>query len=315
MEAAILAAIQADEDRRARFLAQREPCYAHEGREREERLLALHRTWFEALGLASPVERAFASVPGLLRVDEVVVVQAGRAEGADLGAGHVLLRLQPERLLAPAKLEAFLHHEFMHVADLLDPAFGHPEPGCGALASTLQRDRYALLWDVSVDGRLSRLGLPTVASFRERWRGFRKVFRVVPLGTRKAAFRRLFKEERPAHAVLAAAAAEPHLLDRWLLDRAVEGGSKEAGPRPGAPCPLCRFPTHVWASASHPARARVQDYLRSTRPGFHSEAPLCAQCFDRLAIRAGVWPYQQSAASLQPSAGGQGIGQRLTANG
>jgi hypothetical protein len=108
------------------------PCMTSRIRTGETRPSAkLNLRWFVRLGLHHPVEEAIE-------------------ERAEL-AGRVV------------QVRVLLRHELMHVADMLDPAFGYerslPTSDDGPSADNIVRDRYRVLWDVTIDGRLARAGL------------------------------------------------------------------------------------------------------------------------------------------------------------
>src|SRR5262245_56142268 len=138
-----------------------------DAREREARFRSLHRCWFARLGLNRIVEQSLEERPEVAgRVAEGRVVRAltRKDEGADLvdhvGPGEaeprpmLVLRLRPSSLAAADGLLDLLRHELQHVADMVDPAFGYqrslPTSGDGPSYDNLVRDRYRVLWDVTI---------------------------------------------------------------------------------------------------------------------------------------------------------------------
>src|SRR3990172_1346061 len=135
-------------------------------RERERGFRVLHAAWFEGLGLEAGVRdrvgevRALASGCDRLLVDKALT---RRHEGAELfvrgAAGGVartaVVRLRPELLADPEAAAPFLRRELLHLADMVDPAFGYrphlPDEDDPARAN-LWRDRYRVCWDACVDG-------------------------------------------------------------------------------------------------------------------------------------------------------------------
>lgn len=200
--------------------------------ERERRFRALHAAWFARLGLDAPLRHALGeqpSIPARTRACLVARAWRPRDEGADLhvadnpaerGAVTLVVRLQPESFAEPGRLLVLLRHELQHVADILDPRFGY-EPGIPSDDSDPARrrlvlDRYAVLWDITVDGRLSRRGRAADGAEAARRREFESAFPV--LGARAGeAFARFFAEEAPTHKALAAFARDPlRALERLL---------------------------------------------------------------------------------------------------
>src|SRR5262249_36750907 len=157
-------------------------------------------------------------------------------EGAELyvnsGTGrNGVLALRAERFTHPAGLEVFLRHEFMHLHDMIDPAFGYSleldRPAPGAMQRRLTRERYRLLWDITIDGRIS-----TTMPNGKRERGsilpidppphvsgcgpnvrelhrttFDRAFGFWPAAKRDEVFESLWQSRRPRHAELWAIAA------------------------------------------------------------------------------------------------------------
>jgi len=196
--------------------------------EREARFRHLHRRWFLELGLDCGIEQMIAdrltdaSGASLPKECRVVGAVTRPEEGADLvdriapESGSVqpvlVIRLRPLTLLDSKAIAALIQHELTHVADMLDPAFGYeralPPSGEGPSADTILRDRYRVLWDTTIDGRLARAGQADEAVRHVRQREFVDTF--VMLGDRGlAAFDEWFDCLQPDHARLAAYARSP----------------------------------------------------------------------------------------------------------
>lgn len=215
VEAAVLEALPGRRDDAA-FHAERDPLYAMADPDAREAAFArLHARWFERLGLDRPLRQALAERREIgERCSRAIVARAPgpRAEGADLlmappAPPVLLLRLTPGTLGARDRALELLRRELLHVADMLDPGFGY-EPTAGAADAALApgwRERYRLLWDTSVEGRLVRSGLAPPAGRDERLREFARAFPA--LGPRAAAaFERFFDGPRCTHPELVAAA-------------------------------------------------------------------------------------------------------------
>jgi len=67
----------------------------------------------------------------------------------------------------------------MHLADMLDPAFGYERnlsaAADGPSAENIVRDHYRVLWDVTIDGRLARHGVASSGARVARWREFEEL--------------------------------------------------------------------------------------------------------------------------------------------
>jgi hypothetical protein len=132
---------------------------------------------------------------------------------------------------------------------MLDPAFAYePEirlPDSPPAELDLLRERYRVLWDITIDGRLNHERSPRLAEFQK----------ALPAVSEKR-FDELWSK-RPSHPELVA-------LAKSVLNRAVK--------TPGAPCPLCKFPTFAWANEF------ADDAIRRDFPRWLPEHGCCARC-------------------------------------
>jgi hypothetical protein len=275
VEAAVLAAVRA-RPAADRFARERDPLYEIEDAEARDAAFAGHHTrWFEALGLGRPLLTALAETPAVEEgCARCVVTRARdpRDEWVELmvppGAGRavVLVVIGAETLAVPARALALLRRELLHAADMLDPAFGYRPrlPGEDA-ASPLDRalrERYRVLWNASVDGRLARAGRGEPGAEPERRR---QVLRTFPdlAGRAAAVFEAVWSGAIRTHAGLLAIAA---------------GES-----RGGARCPLCRFPSAASARADLPPA--VSAAIAADFPAWDPRLGACARCAELYAAR------------------------------
>lgn len=261
-----------------RFHTERERCYAVlDADARQAAFARVHLEWFREWGLVRPLEAAVGQFP--LLAEHLVALAFRKArtrseEGAELytdaeGRRRGVLALRPERFAAASELMPLLHHELGHLADMVDPAFGYSaEAGGSGWTAAQQRlvlERYRLLWNVSLDGRLVRRGLATVADEARRRDEFERAFAFLPAARRAQLFADLWNGRLARHPELLELAADP----RGLHDR--------PAPVPGAPCPLCGFPAFEWSDpAALPAAARAR--IRAEFPGWRDDEPICARC-------------------------------------
>ncbi len=261
-----------------RYHAGRERCYqVLDPEERARAFARLHLEWFIEWGaeklLANAVRR-FAPLQAALEVLAFRKARTRREEGAELftnleSGRRGVVALQPERWTDADALGRFLHHELAHLADMVDPAFGYlPDlavAGSSAAHQRLVRERYRLLWEVSLDGRLTRRGLATVAGESQRRQEFERGFAFLPEARRAELFAALWTGTLARHQDLLEIAADP----RGLRERHT--------PVPGAPCPLCGFPAFQWVSPATLKPAAV-DRIRREFPGWNDAEALCARC-------------------------------------
>src|SRR5262249_3530300 len=127
---------------------------------------------------------------------------------------------------------------FMHLHDMVNPAFAYsPQLGLRTHNPTqhrITRERYRLLWDITIDGRITRTGRETMTN-REQHQGlFDRAFSFWPEDKRRQVFESYWNDCAPCHDKLLSLAADPRELRH----------AQE--PLPGGSCPLCHFPTFEW---------------------------------------------------------------------
>jgi hypothetical protein len=233
-----------------RFHSERDKLYSiFDPDERNAAFFDLHLEWFHEWQVEELLRRIAGEFPLLDSLTGLAFRKArGRnEEGAELfvNAGQQrngIVGIRAERFEADEPLRSFLNHELMHLCDMVDPGFGYsPELGLTGAARAnerLVRERYRLLWDVTIDGRLHRGGLTTEAGREPRWAEFDRAFAFWPEDKRRSTFDNLWLAAAPLHPALLSLASDPRDL------RAAHE------PLPGAPCPLCGFPTFEWVDAS-----------------------------------------------------------------
>lgn len=295
VEAAVLAALRGRRGE-AEFRAERDAVYeVADPEDREARFRRLDAAWFERVGLGDAVGAAIREQPAVSAGTSrclVVLAPSRREEGADLlvaaDAGPeatprrtLFLQLRAETLADPERLRSLLRRELLHVADMLDPAFGYAPEAFAAAARqmplSLLRARYHVLWAVAVNGRLVRRGWAPAGIRAERFREFARTFPMLGKRT-EAAFVRFFDERGITHAELVAFAAEPGCA----------AGPGRGGPHPGERCPLCGCPTYAFEPDPERLPDAVRERIRRSAPMWQPADGLCRQCADlhRAAARA-----------------------------
>jgi len=315
-EAVLIAA----ERRRVRgFRGARNRLYEiHDPEQRDVAFREFHADWFERMELGKGLWQALQEqplIPASTRACILVHSRGSREEGAELfvspageGTGKketrsVGIRLDPHWLLDEGRLLAFLRHELFHIADMLDPAFAYepqlPRGELGPAHERLLQDRYRVLWDVYIDGRLvnKKWAPPSV-----RDRRFEEFIKTFPMLADRAgeAFSRLFHGTSLTHADLVAGALHPVTLSGGVSDSsspskfAIRHSTLAPEPRPqaGQRCPLCGFPTYSFEP--HPDRlpTEVVARIRADFSVWQPSLGLCQQCSDL---------YQSRVQSLTPA--------------
>lgn len=247
--------------------------------ERDQAFCTFHGQWFQRLGLCQPLEETLAERPILSQETQrcaVIRARSKKEEGAELfvspdpAAGRSIgLQLRPESLLEPVQLLGLLRHEFLHIADMLTPEFGYepelhvPEEG---MARRLVQDRYRVLWDTTIDGRLVREGH---APERVRLRRLQDFARAFPmLGPElEHHFARYFDQANHRHAQLVCCARDP--VQALGLEDAVDRH-----------CPLCTFPSYNFEPDPEDLPPVLVRQIQAHFPAWHPAHGICRQCAD-----------------------------------
>jgi hypothetical protein len=255
--------------------------------EQESLFNDLNRSWFVRLGLGKTIERALQEQPIITeQVENYFIVRAThrKQEGAELFVAresdrnklphrNVRVLLRPESLFDAEALTIFLRHEFFHIADMLDPRFTYeptlPRAEGGPTYDTLIINRYGVLWDTTINGRMVRRGWLTDAVHDQQLRDFCQAF---PMLEEKGEeyFRRFFNADQPKHSELAAFALDPRTVAGHL------GGHSAAGSH----CPLCKFPSHSFEPKPETLGDEVLAAISQDFPQWTPARGLCAQCAD-----------------------------------
>lgn len=280
-EEAVLRAIAGHADEQALRRA-RDPLYRFPPEDREPAFTRLHREWFFRLGLDRPFRRALGELPALgeacarclvsralSRQDEIVDLLVAPEEAARSGRS-VLVRVCTTTLEDAPRLLGWLRAELLKVADMLDPAFGYQPtlPGGGDPGhERLSRERYRVIWDASVTGRLVRRGVATDDAVADARRAFAAAFPMLGPAVDET-FQGLVDGEIRTHAEWAAFAVAPR-------------GEHEAGSLvPGGRCPLCHFSTYSPEPEPRSLPHTVVKRIISDFPSWNPAAGLCRQCAD-----------------------------------
>jgi hypothetical protein len=256
--------------------------------QRDAQFEQVHAQLFAELGFGQWFDSTFAELPDLQRRAPALLVLAARLaqeEGAVIGRDRqsVCLRVLPARFAEPELLAAFVRHELLHAADMLDDSFGYRMEYAGddhqsrvwtIGAANLRADRYHALWCAHVDARLIRQGLTPLAGREAHRRDFDARFAAVPAALRTELFERVWNAEQLTHTDIMDIA---HRSDALAVGR-----HPHPAQIPGAPCPLCRFPTHRWARQIGPPIARL---IRGDFPTWQLEAGACERCVEAYTLR------------------------------
>lgn len=256
---------------------EREAIYEIEDEQERETAFQAHvAAWFRKSGIESRFRAAFENYTCLLQACPVAIIRRVRNPADEIGElfrneqgiNRIGIGMRSGRI-GDGSFDSFLRHELCHINDMLDPSFGYPGPTVDACGTDgqVRRDRYGLLWDITIDARLSRR--PSVADhFRravDRHRArFDSMFGFCPEPERAEIFAELSRTDKPTHVRLWAIASDPRRV------------KSAAGPTPGGRCPVCGFTTFEWADADRVARAAPA--ILAEFPDWGRDTGCCGRC-------------------------------------
>jgi hypothetical protein len=262
----------------SRFHREREKLYrAIDPEERNAAFFRLHLTWFREWGLEKPLTEIIRDFPLLPEKLAILALRKARHrndEGAELyvneaGERNCIVAVRPERFVQNDSIRDYLRHELMHVNDMVDPHFAYVPaldiPGLNPAQQRVAQERYRLLWDITIDGRLATAGHPPATTREQHAAAFARSYSFWPMQKQVDVFDSLWRNSSPSHLGLIALISDPR------------GLSSTNGPSPGAACPLCGFPTFDWSDADRlppGILARIQQEF----PFWSTERGLCGRC-------------------------------------
>jgi hypothetical protein len=182
----------------------------------------------------------------------------------------VYIALMANRILQPLCIQAVLRHDLLRISDMLDPRFQYNPfihlDGKHELENNLIKDRFRILWDMSIDARLREKGYPTIKSREEQKKVFEKTFFFLNENERKFIYFKLVGCDSLMH------------ID--LLNWAQDARSVKTLGEGGVRCPLCDFtcydPIKNWSQEA----LVVANEVKKDHPQWSLELGLCPQCYD-----------------------------------
>jgi len=135
-------------------------------------------------------------------------------------------------------------------------------------------DRYRVLWEIYVQGRLSRDGKLGKGESTRLLNVFKHVFARQGYTPSKDVFDAIFNDNDLTHSQLLCWAKEPGTLP---------GASADAHPthvvqaEPGTTCPICGFPTYDWYEFAED-RDLVASAIKKIKPTWVISMGVCRQC-------------------------------------
>ncbi len=288
-----------------------DPLYEISDEEKRRRAFEpIFARFFSKFGLDRIVADLIAERPLISeQVDRGVVREAARAklESAELfvrraGAGSwasrrtLVIQACPQSLVDSDRFAIRMRRELLHVADMLDERFGYtPDtvaPGAPGARQSLLRDRYRVMWDIYVEGRLHREGLGDKSMAEGVRRSLLHVFATYDPRAVDGAFGKVFDLPTSTHDDLLAWARKPELLfPACVVQEEAAGAAAHPQLNPGEPCPLCGFPTHDWFDFGADADCTAKNAIQRNHASWSTHDGACRQCAEMCA--AAVSPVER----------------------
>ncbi len=195
---------------------------------RQREFVPVFREFFTKLRFDRLIAGLLAERPliGAL-VDRCVVREAARKKaqsaellvqdnqgGEDRVGRTLVIQICPQSFLDTGRLITLMRRELLHVADMLDQRFGYVRETFSGQPSrqNLQRDRYRVLWDTYVAGRLTREQFGVTGEKERLERAFGRVFANYTARTHDGVFAAIFDAPSLTHRNFMDWAREPVLL-------------------------------------------------------------------------------------------------------
>lgn len=288
VERCVFEAARGDALLRSNYERQFADCHSHRDATRREQAFAeLHERWFSELGLRDRIigiAREFTQLTE--RVGRLVVVPApgAAAQSAELlgsvGRYTVVLAVAPATLRDAAVFQYWARHEFLHIEDMLDPAFGYDREfrpaGTTAAAKNLTQDRYAVLWAISVDVRLASRDQAPGDVLSKRAGELARAFGLGAPADGESIIQKLDAQgawRAPRHETFLDWAR--HGLS--IVEASRRAPNDNGATLRGGSCALCGFSTFEWAG-DLTGRDELAQAIREDFPHWSPGEAICARC-------------------------------------
>lgn len=241
--------------------------------------------FFRELGLWQFFYHLVADFPRLRERSVRLLIRRSygrKSEGAELfvrgSVRTVITALQTTRILDLNFLSGYLRHEWMRISDMLDPAFEYDTHaslrGTNEIEENLNRDRFKILWDLSIASRLLNEGRFSFMNIEELKNRFERVFSA------------WFSEEREA--VYEAVTRSWPISQKAMIDFSMAGDHKRVSGLAPIRCPLCHFTSYQLLRNWEDDRASICSMVQEDYPEWSPEDGMCAQCFELFRSRQKV---------------------------
>ena len=187
----------------------------------------------------------------------------------------LILQVTAPTVAEPQRFRRRMRPELFHVADMVDPAFRYRRQQIEGLPArrNLIRDRYKVLWNVYIHGRLASEGHGEETIRPRLLAQLAHVFGMKSDAAASRAFARVFHASSLTHEQLFAWANEPH----EFCEPGTDSPETRAG-EPGANCSLCGFSTFDWFFFGAGTDDHLVHAIEHRYPGWTPARGACRQC-------------------------------------
>lgn len=259
-----------------RFLFEKDRIYSIlDPNDRDAAFSKLYLKWFNEWDLERIFQCAILHFPILKKELSILAfrkVKRASQEGSDLfinpqGEKHGVIGLTDANMRVQESFTKFLNHELMHLNDMVDPKFDYSTQFLTPYANnqTLLIRRYQVLWDVSIDGRLTQMGLGILNTKEFRRGVFERAFSFLLPERRERLFNEIWSTTLTHHDLV------NHLT---RMDHSTESDESTI---PGSPCPLCNSPTFDWVEVDE--LSAIRSLVQKEFPHFDSRK-ICLRCYE-----------------------------------
>ncbi len=267
---------------------------------RQDAFARTFQEFFTKLGLDRVVSDLIAERPLIKKhLARCIVREAPQTkdESAELFLGDnsaeahfectLVIQACPQSLVDAGKFAMRMQRDLLHVSDMLDERFAYQREAIAGLPArqNLVRDRYRVLWDIYVEGRLEREGRSSKELAESLRTVFERVFSKDRASLGVEAFNRVFDASTLTHRILLDWAHNPAEL---LGDR--DDSTPSMYGFPGERCPLCGFPTHDWYGFGTGTDRMVLAGIKRDHADWSPEQGACRQCAEMHAAREDPLP-------------------------
>lgn len=271
--------------------------------DRSKQFRKIEWNFFSKLGFVALIENALKEYPEfeeLVAGAVIVKAKSKHDEGANLTKGlggdvskkKIKVKLLLERFHDHDYLQKFLRHEFMHIADMLNEAFGYRDEVLGGnpMEQSIITERYSTFWDIFVDSRLLKSGKETISTKEGRYAEFAALYMGFPEEAKVEIFEKLWGDQNHTHDSMLELAKDVRKVLGIAHDYdKVPDGVKQDNKvlLPGSLCPLCQFRTYSWVEdiEKDPEIVRA---VKNDFPDWSPEDGACDRCVEMYKSRRAI---------------------------